>query len=219
MMHWNTVHENLQRVLRDIMNESIFDPFRLVGGTALSLQWGHRMSVDIDIFSDQTYGTIDFVSLGKWFQHKFQYVDVHDFESTRLGTSLFLGQNSHEAIKVDIYHCDPFIRPTLIEDGVRMAADQDIIAMKLDIIGRNRNQGGRKKDFWDLHKAQDFFPLNVMMELYHERYPYGHSTGELLNGLINFSYADEDFEPICLHGKHWKLIKNDFVYWVSLMDK
>lgn len=65
MMHWNTVHENLQRVLRDIMNESIFDPFRLVGGTALSLQWGHRMSVDIDIFSDQTYGTIDFVSLGK----------------------------------------------------------------------------------------------------------------------------------------------------------
>lgn len=92
MMHWNTVDENLQRVLRDIMNESKFDSFRLVGGTALSLQWGHRMSVDIDIFSDQTYGSIDFASLGCWFQNKFEYVDVHDFESSRLGTSLFLGK-------------------------------------------------------------------------------------------------------------------------------
>jgi hypothetical protein len=218
-MYWNTVNENLRSVLRDIMHEPKFDAFRLVGGTALSLQWGHRMSVDIDIFSDQTYGSIDFATLGRWFQNRFEYVDVHNFESSTLGKSLFIGHHSHDAIKVDIYHCDRFIRPALVEDGIRMASEQDIIAMKLDIIGRNQRQGGRKKDFWDLHHAQDFFSLDIMIDFYHERYPYGHSTVELLNGLISFSYADEDFEPICMHGKHWELIKNDFEYWVSLMDK
>ena len=29
--------------------------FRLVGGTSLSLQIGHRMSVDIDLFTDAVY--------------------------------------------------------------------------------------------------------------------------------------------------------------------
>ena len=43
-MYWNTVNENLRSVLRDIMHEPKFDAFRLVGGTALSLQWGHRMN-------------------------------------------------------------------------------------------------------------------------------------------------------------------------------
>ena len=42
------------------MGASIFEPFRLVGGTSLSLQIGHRMSVDIDLFTDAAYGTIDF---------------------------------------------------------------------------------------------------------------------------------------------------------------
>ncbi|MGB3452693.1 MAG: nucleotidyl transferase AbiEii/AbiGii toxin family protein [Moheibacter sp.] len=32
----------------------------MVGGTALSLQLGHRTSVDIDLFSDLEYGSIDF---------------------------------------------------------------------------------------------------------------------------------------------------------------
>lgn len=36
----------------------VFEPFRLVGGTALSLQMGHRLSVDIDLFTDAEYGTL-----------------------------------------------------------------------------------------------------------------------------------------------------------------
>lgn len=59
-MYWNTVSPILKEVLLDLMNQSIFQPFRLVGGTALSLQIGHRMSVDIDMFTDAEYGSIDF---------------------------------------------------------------------------------------------------------------------------------------------------------------
>lgn len=42
------------------MQSKIFDDFRLVGGTALSLQIGHRESIDIDLFSDADYGSLDF---------------------------------------------------------------------------------------------------------------------------------------------------------------
>ncbi|MFV0581178.1 MAG: nucleotidyl transferase AbiEii/AbiGii toxin family protein [Parabacteroides gordonii] len=34
------------------MSNDLFLPFLLVGGISLSLQLGHRMSVDIDLFSD-----------------------------------------------------------------------------------------------------------------------------------------------------------------------
>lgn len=43
-MYWNTVSPLLKQVLNDLMKEELFSPFRLVGGTSLSLQIGHRMS-------------------------------------------------------------------------------------------------------------------------------------------------------------------------------
>lgn len=42
------------------MSNDLFLPFLLVGGISLSLQLGHRMSVDIDLFSDHEYDSIDF---------------------------------------------------------------------------------------------------------------------------------------------------------------
>ena len=36
------------------------DPFRLVGETGLSLQLGHRQSIDIDLFSDTDFDLNNF---------------------------------------------------------------------------------------------------------------------------------------------------------------
>ncbi len=65
-LYWNTVAPILKEVLQDCIDEPIFKPFRLVGGTALSLQLGHRMSVDIDLFTDATYKSIDFKAIRKF---------------------------------------------------------------------------------------------------------------------------------------------------------
>ena len=92
-----------------------------------------------------------------------------------------------------------------------MARMEDIVAMKLDIIGR----GGRKKDFWDLHELQSHFDIPTMLELYQERYPYGQPREKIQKGFINFKNADDDFDPICLLGKHWELIKLDFIQWMK----
>lgn len=60
MIYYNTVNDLLKNTLNTLMESSVFESFRLVGGTALSLQLGHRTSVDIDLFSDAPYGSIDF---------------------------------------------------------------------------------------------------------------------------------------------------------------
>lgn len=48
-LYYNTVTPLLHRVLKTLMVTKEFDAFRLVGGTALSLYKGHRLSVDIDL--------------------------------------------------------------------------------------------------------------------------------------------------------------------------
>ncbi len=47
-LYYHTVSHLLLESLKKLMAEPVFNEFRLVGGTALSLQLGHRTSVDID---------------------------------------------------------------------------------------------------------------------------------------------------------------------------
>lgn len=70
----NTVNSNLRDYLEVLMKSSVFSDFRLVGGTALSLQLGHRISIDIDLFSDIQYGTIDFTSIENFLDKNFPIV-------------------------------------------------------------------------------------------------------------------------------------------------
>lgn len=73
-LYWNTVKPILKEVLTILMHEKSFDPFRLVGGTSLSLQLGHRMSDDIDLFTDEAYGSLDFTAIDKFLRNTFKYV-------------------------------------------------------------------------------------------------------------------------------------------------
>lgn len=67
MLHYNTVSPLLHEILGDLMIANEFTDFRVVGGTALSLHRGHRMSVDIDLFTDSDYGTVDFDAIDNFY--------------------------------------------------------------------------------------------------------------------------------------------------------
>jgi hypothetical protein len=56
-----------------------------------------------------------------------------------------------------------------------------------------------------------------MLSIYAERYPYGATLEECIEGLSNFKVADNDPDPICLNNKIWQLIKLDFYNWVSAL--
>ena len=73
MLHFNTVNRDLNLALEILMAAPILNQFILVGGTALSLQIGHRLSVDIDMFSDASYGSLDFKSIDEFIDTSFPY--------------------------------------------------------------------------------------------------------------------------------------------------
>ena len=210
-MFWNTVTPLLKNILLNLMSSEIFDPFRLVGGTSLSLQIGHRISVDIDLFTDAAYDSLDFTQIDEYFRKNYHYVSTNAGLTLAPGHSWYVGASQSDAVKIDLYYTEPFIRRVVEKEKVRFASVEDIIAMKLEVIAR----GGRKKDFWDLHALYEKYPIANMIDLHHERYPYSYSATELRNAFVNFLNAEEDFEPVCLFGKHWPLIKLDFVQWIS----
>jgi hypothetical protein len=207
-LYWNTVNDLLREILLQVMEAREFASFRLVVGTSLSLQIGHRTSVDIDLFTDAQYGSIDFAAIAEFFRSHFKYVSTNG-GPVGMGTSYFIGRNEQEAVKVDLCYNDAFIQPELEQDGIRLASVEEIIAMKLDVVSR----GGRKKDFWDIHALIDDYSLEEMLRLHEQRYPYSHDRDAIICNMVDFSEADNDFDPVCLRGKHWELIKYDLVRW------
>ncbi len=204
-LHKETVSVALWNVLAELMSIEILNPFRLVGGTALSLQLGHRVSVDIDLFTDETYDSIDFNAIDKKLQEIFPYVEMQSPGNNSFGKSYYIGKDKNDIVKVDLFYTDAFIHPPLVVHNIRMASAGEIAAMKMEVIGHD----GRKKDFWDIHELLDIIPLEQMLNLHAERYPYSHTKETLKKKMIDFQYADSDFDPVCLKGKYWELIKED----------
>lgn len=215
MIYWNTVNDKLKNCLLILMDAPLFEQFRLVGGTALSLQLGNRISIDIDLFTDALYGSIDFKNIDAFLTDRFDYVFGVSNVPVAMGKSYRVGSDERDAVKLDFYYTDEFIFDPLLVDGVRMATTQEILAMKIDVVQR----GGRKKDFWDLHELMESFSFEEMLLLHQKRYPYSHNSLLIRENMTNFDYADEDPDPICLKGKHWELIKFDLIMFLKNSGK
>ncbi|MEA4974895.1 MAG: nucleotidyl transferase AbiEii/AbiGii toxin family protein [Paludibacter sp.] len=204
-LYYNTVSPLLLSTLQDLMRNAAFNDFRLVGGTSLSLQLGHRQSIDIDLFTDSLYGTVDFKTIDDYLRKHYAYVDTFETDIIGMGKSYYVGKSKNDSIKLDLFYTDSFIRPFLLKDELRLATLEEIVAMKIDVILR----GGRKKDFWDIHELMDVFSIEQMISLHKERYLYAHNKHEIIAQLANFEHADSDFDPICLRDKYWEIIKLD----------
>lgn len=205
-LYLNTVSDLLWSSLKQLMLIEEFNSFRIVGGSSLSLQLGHRESIDIDLFTDADYGSIDFTILEAKLIESFPYVDMSSVAFVGIGKSYFIGNNENESVKLDLFYTDPFVFPCILEQNVRFSSIKEVAAMKFEVIAN----GGRKKDFWDIHELLETYTLDEMMDFYLKRNPYGYSKDEILAKILDFSVAEDDFTPNCNKGKVWELIKLDF---------
>lgn len=205
-LYLNTVSDLLWSSLKQLMSIEEFNSFRIVGGTSLSLRLGHRESVDIDLFTDAEYNSIDFSVLENKLIETFPYVDISSVDFEGMGKSYFIGNNENELVKLDLFYTDPFVFPCILEQNVRFSSIEDVVAMKFEVIAN----GGRKKDFWDIHELLESYTLDEMIDFYLIRNPYGYSKDELLMKIVDFSNAEDDFTPSCYKEKVWELIKLDF---------
>jgi len=204
-LYLNTVSDLLWISLKQLMSIEEFNSFRLVGGTSLSLQLGHRESIDIDLFTDAEYDSIDFTILEAKLIETFPYVDMSLVDLVGMGKSYFIGNNENESVKLDLFYTDLFVFPYNLEQNVRFSSIEEVVAMKFEVIAN----GGRKKDFWDIHELLKTYTIDEMIDFYLKRNPYGSSKDEILVKVIDFSIAEDDFTPNCYKEKVWELIKLD----------
>jgi len=179
--------------------------FRLVGGTSLSLQLGHRKSFDIDMFTNAVYGSVNFSKIDSLLRTHFKYVSEDHTGDMSNGLMCMVGNSYADAVKLDLFYSDHFINEIVEIDGIRMASIEDITAMKLEVISSD----GRKRDFWDIHELIEVYSINRLLDIYKERNPYL-EVEKVIAGLTNFERADQEDNPVCLKGKYWELVKYDF---------
>lgn len=211
MLHYNTVIPLLRTILEELMQAEVFEPFRLVGGTALSLYYGHRMSVDIDLFTHAEYGSLDFEAIDGYLRAHYAYVDTNNYGPVGMGKSFYIGDDQEHCIKLDLFYNDGLIDEPVVIDNIRMASVDTIVAMKMDVIQRT----GRRKDFWDIHELSQDYTIDQMFALHEQHYPYVHDRNLLIEKFTDFEDADDDFEPDCLKGKVWEFVKLDLVEFVA----
>lgn len=208
MLYWDTVNDLLKESVVKLMQAEELKDFRLVGGTALSLYLGHRISIDIDLFTDAPYGSVDFDAIEGFLKSNFPYVNGGFGGNPGMGKSYLIGTNPDAVVKLDLYYSmDPFFQDLIEEDGIRMATEEEIIAMKIDVVQRI----ARKKDFWDLHELLTRYSVNEMIALHQKRFEWTHDEALIRKNFIDFTIADDDLDPICLKNKEWAFIKDDII--------
>lgn len=172
--------------------------FALVGGTALALKYGHRTSIDIDLFFHEKFEhSIIIRALSDQFKEGFEYRG----DNSAWGIFCFI-----DNIKVDIvYYPHAPLKKVELIGGIRMYSDEDIIAMKINaILGR-----GSKKDFWDIHELLRFYSLQQMIEFHKEKFPSQMLLISIPYAITYFHDAEDTETPLSLKNERWEDIKKN----------
>lgn len=193
MLYKETVSSEMWELLHKLMKDEMLKDFSLVGGTALSLKIGHRISIDIDLFTTKGF---DEMALLKHLANKYPEVLIRDM----FNNTILLDINK---IKVDILsHQYPRQKPVETKEGIRLASLEDIGAMKLHAIFQN---GTRIKDFIDMHFLLEHHPLRTYLEAYQNK--YGGNPAMARYALLYHKNIDHEAKVKMLKGKETNMEK------------
>jgi hypothetical protein len=159
MLQTKSVREPLWNLLKELQKSKIFDNYFLVGGTALALQLGHRVSDDIDMFTRNDINKdeiLDFLS--NKYNGKYQIINIQNI----------IFQVVIDGIKVDLVKYNyELIEDVKKEHGIKYLGEKDISAMKLMAVA---NRGDQAKDFIDIYYLLKKISLSDMFEYYKQKY-------------------------------------------------
>ena len=192
MLYLETVESSTLELLKKLQRLPVLEQTRLVGGTALALQLGHRKSIDLDFF-----GTVDC-------EAEYLRESIAGIASlTILKESPHIHIYIVDGIKVDIVNYTyPWLDDVVLEQGLRLASVSDIAAMKITaIIGR-----GTKKDFIDIAFLLPHFSLEEILHFYAAKYNDS-SVFMAMKSLAYFDDAEADPMPDMFVNQSWQQVK------------
>lgn len=204
MLSFCTIVPHTLELLRHLMAEPYLQNCRLVGGTALALQYGHRSSVDLDLFGDVPDDDQALLEILEGFG-----------KVQGQKTSKYIKSFVVDNIKVDFvnYSRYPWIDEAVIEDGFRLASPKDIAAMKISAIeGR-----GSKKDFFDLYFLLQHYSLEEILGFYLQKYPQ-YSMFRVRMSLVYFEDAEKQDDPKLFENVDWETVKESIAEAVRKVD-
>lgn len=205
MLSIQTVKPDTLELLKAVFAQPEIQEMRLVGGTSLALQYGHRQSVDLDFF-------------GRLPENKDVLIDIvcRVGEVVVLNRSKIILQMVVNQVKVDFvdYSRYPWIDEPVQGDGFVLASDKDIAAMKVNaIIGR-----GTRKDFIDLYALLQHYSLPEIMNFYRQKYPEFSEYRALLS-MTYFEDAEMQDMPLMFMDTPWEDMKKTIIKAVEAYQK
>ena len=193
MLSFCTVEPHILELLIELTQEPFLKDCRLVGGTALALQYGHRKSIDLDFFG--SFGREE----DKLFTVLQPYAEVRRLKDMPNIKIFFMDDVKVDFVNYSIYS---WIDDAVEEDGLRLASPKDIAAMKINAIeGR-----GSKKDFIDVYFLLQHYSLSEILDFYSKKYP-NYSIYRALMSLAYFADADPKEMPTMFEDVSWDEIK------------
>ncbi len=172
----------------------------LAGGTALTLQFDHRKSVDLDFFTQHKNFDAESISTSLF---PYKWVVTRTDKGTLYGE---LG-----GAKISFIAYPQFVpkQPFITYENINILDAKDIAVMKIIAI----SQRGKKRDFFDLYwyitKKE---PLLTVIERVATQYPnLEHNYHHILKSLIFFEEAEEDPNPQIFFDATWKKVKQYFL--------
>lgn len=206
MLHTETVARETLGLLLNLMQDKRMAQFNLAGGTALALYLGHRISVDLDLFTPLDFDPSEL---------ELYLVEKYNFRGDALEKNTLKGEIS--GVRIDcITHAYPFVKEINVWEGVRLYDMEDIIAMKLAAVSDN---GTRLKDFIDIAFLSTRFSFTEMLDAYERKFKNANKVRPI-KGLA--FYEDINFnEPILLLNKkyEWKKIQKRLQEMIKTPDK
>jgi hypothetical protein len=199
-LFWNTITDDMRLVLSGFAKTEIGSRFYLAGGTALSLQLGHRHSVDLDFFSP----TEDVPTIRTQLEHALASFHATLADSS-WGNLVYLVKD----IRLGFYgYGFPLVAPLVEMEDVRLASMEDIALMKLDALLSR----AMRKDFYDLYFICQKIPLRRLLDLAPQKYPSVRDfETQTVKRLIYFENAELDVDPIMLLPVTWATVKEYFI--------
>lgn len=196
MLYLSTVESTTLELLKRLQQLPVLSNTRLVGGTALALQLGHRKSIDLDFFGRINVNSQELREA---------------LQTLGMLTVLSDSKNIHiyvlNGVKIDIVNYTyPWIDDVVCKDGIRLASPKDIAAMKITAIeGR-----GTKKDFVDIYFLLKTYSLNNILDFYAQKYSDS-SSFMAMKSLAYFEDAEEDPMPYMFVDVSWDEIKRSIL--------
>ena len=185
------------RALKLVSKIDIIKQSYLAGGTALALHLGHRISEDLDFF---TQAELDEKILLNELKRLPEFVEEGTAWRTVWGK---VGKTKFSLF----YYEYPLIKKTINFEGIQILAKEDIAAMKIHAI----EDRGTKRDFFDLFFLSKEFSLEQMLKFYDQKY---HKLSEnyyhITRSLGYFIDAEMDTDPKMFIKTSWQEIREFF---------